>query len=68
MKMHSLFDEALLRILLLDPLALLLLSSNAAAPVYQSVFEKRLRTLLVMNGVSLGRVLFIPQMEEDKYR
>jgi hypothetical protein len=74
MKMHPLFDRALLQVLLDDPRSLVLLSRNGRQPVWQRRLSSRLLRMErqirgdAFSGPSvLGRMLFVDQMPHAQY-
>ena len=67
MKMHPLFDHALLKILLLDPKSIILLLRNDAMSSWQNKLYTRLSSEMDAFNISLSRVLFISQMNTKDY-
>lgn len=74
MKMHPLFDQAVLHILRMDPFAVVVLSRNVKQTVWQRRFSQRLLLLEKSadgnehcTGSVLNRVLFVNQMQHGEY-
>ena len=68
MKMHPLFDRAIVKILLRDPNSIIILLRNDGMPSWQNKFASRLITHLNNTGISKSRVLFISQMNSKDYQ
>jgi len=67
MKMHPLFDHALLKILLLDPKSIIVLLRNDGMPSWQNKLYTRLSSQMDALNISLSRALFISQMNTKDY-
>lgn len=68
MKMHPLFDRAIVEILLRDSNAIVILLRHDGMPSWQNKFTSRLMTHLNNMGISKSRVLFISQMNSKDYQ
>jgi sulfur relay (sulfurtransferase) DsrF/TusC family protein len=68
MKFHPSFDDALVRILSLDPAGLILLLRNDAMITWQNKFSSRLYRRLEKAGINPTRVVFVPQMNSKEYQ
>ena len=67
MKMHPLFDTAIVEILERDETAIVILLSNEASPFWMNKLKSRLIHAL-SSPSSRSRVLFIPQLSSEEYK
>jgi hypothetical protein len=68
MKMHPMFDNAIVQILLRDSNSIVILLRNDGMPSWLNKFMNRLMARLNDNGISKSRVLLISQMSSKDYR
>jgi len=68
MKMHPLFDEVLVGLLLRDPNALIVLLSSAKSKFISHLkLQKRLLRALLKGGADATRIVFMPQISSTVY-
>ncbi|GMI21868.1 hypothetical protein TeGR_g13011 [Tetraparma gracilis] len=67
MKMHPSFDEVLVEVLLGDPGGVVVLLSSVKQAVWQRIVRDRLLRKVRDAGIEESRVVFVPQLDRDKY-
>ena len=68
MKMHPLFDLALINIIRLDPYAIVVISRNSRQFEWHDKFLRRVTSVADREGVDIsGRLIFINQMKHKYY-